>query len=611
MSKPRRENKKNCKKEIIFLILLMALAFAIRFHNTGELSGGDDSQYGTMAGYIIKDPIKAIYPAFPADLTSLNNLKYNRPFAATPIVPFVLLLGYTSTAVKMPSIIFAVLTLIPLFYLLKRQFNTKIAYIASILFAFSPFHILFSRGGFLHSVLTFYIVLTIFFVVKAVEDKKKIYVYLAAMMFLINILTTDFRGILPLLCLIPYLFIKNNDLENIRKLKFLKIIKYFIVRYKQYIIAWSIVCILYLVYMIIPAILWNDTSHLKWIAYVTVHSLGLDKNYHGYMSFSENIIIMGKHLILTPFIGLIFISILYGILFSIKRIIKGIKKSEYILWLTYISISILFYINKQPYLQRQTVFTPSYAVLAGIGIYITYTKFIKNKSMAFPLLWGLSAIYSIIMLYMFPKLFNLKITNGFISHLLNIAREYYLIIILVISLFTIASIMIIKLIKWDKKRLKNGADLIIALFLLINILTASILVIYGIGIYKRPDAIKIISDFLDENTKGLEYVTVIHYEDKSILYYTQRKTANYAHINVSWIEEQVEKGDVKYFVFNIYQRVVGVGLETQSDISKSHPEQYEWIMQNTIDVTEKTGLAKDNPYFIVREYVKPENLSLA
>ena len=470
-----RKNKKQFKKEFIFLILLMLLAFAVRFHNTGELSGGDDSQYATMASYIIEDPIKAIYPAFPDDLSSLNNMKYNRPFAATPIVPFIFIFGYTNTAVKLPSIIFAILTIIPLFYLIKRQFNTKIAYIASILFAFSPFHILFSRAGFLHSALTFYVVLTIFFVVKAIEDKKTHYIYLAAMMFLINVLTTDFRGILPLLCLIPYLFIKNNDFKNIRKLRILKIIKYFLVKYKHFIIAWSIACVVYLVYMIIPVILWNDTSYLKWIGYVTIHSLGLDKNYHGYMPFSKNIIIMGKHLILTPFIGLIFVSMCYGIVFSIKKIIKSIKKPEYILWLAYISISILFYINKQPYLQRQVVFTPSYVVLASLGIYVSYVKFIKNKSIAFPLLWGFTTLYGIIMLYLFPSLFNLKITKGVIALLLTIINEHFYLIFLLVLLITIALTILIKFRKWNKEKLKKGAGIVIALFLVINILTASLL----------------------------------------------------------------------------------------------------------------------------------------
>jgi len=34
----------------------------------------------------------------------------------------------------------------------------------------------------------------------------------------------------------------------------------------------------------------------------------------------------------------------------------------------------------------------------------------------------------------------------------------------------------------------------------------------------------------------------------------------------------------------------------------NEPEKYNWLMKNTVDITYKTGLKPDNPYFRLYEY---------
>lgn len=603
--------KKESKKiELIFLIILILATFLIRFYNTGELSGGDDSEYAQLAVHIIEQPFRAIYPSFQDEPMSYKNYKYNRPFAATPIVPFIFIFGYTITSVKLPSILFACLTIVVLFYLLKKQFNAKVAYLATVLFAFLPFHIAFSRSGFLHSALTFYIVLTIFLIVTYFEKKQPYLIYLAALVSLINILTTDFRGILPLLSLIPYIIIKTSTIQHIKGINkeyaiqnFLLILKAIIKEYKHFIIAALLSFFIYFLYILIPLILWNDSSYISWLKFVFIHSLGISKNYVYYKPFSENIVLMGKYLILTPFIGLIFVPMFFGLLFAVSGIIKRIKLPEYILWISYLLVSLLYYINKQPYVERQVVFSPVYVTLAAIGIYLCYVKFIKHKSIFFPLLFGLSSIYLILIIKLFPSIFGLNIQNiNRMVLLFNIIDNYFYLIIIIICILTLVSILIINAAK-NKIIIKKTAIIAISIFLLVNLFASFFLVYLGVGIFKRPEAVKIVSDFLKENTKDIKYSCLAYNEDKSITFYTQKICANYKMVNVTWIKEQVSQGNLKYFVFNHYQTVVGPGIETRADISKYFPEQYEWIMNNTIDVTEKTGLAKDNPYFRVREYV--------
>ena len=606
----KRINQKTI--ELFFLLILVVSTFSVRFYNSGELSGGDDSEYAQLAMHIIENPSRAIYPSFPDEPTSYGGYKYNRPFAATPIVPFIFIFGYTNTAVKLPSIIFACLTVIVLYYLLKRQFNTKIAYLATILFAFLPFHIAFSRSGFLHSALTFYVVLTIFLVIKSIEENKPHYTYLAAFVCLVNLLTTDFRGILPILSLIPYIAIKiyfsaKTGLNNNKSPS--QISRQLLCKYKHFIIATIIALFIYFLYMLLPWILWNDTSYLNWFKIILIHSLGINKAYMNYKPFTENILLMGKYLILTPFIGLIFIPLLFGLIYSLTKIVtlaKRVRNVHYLLWLSYLAVSLLYYINKQPYVERQTVFSPAYVTFAAIGIYIVYISFIRQNKLLLPLLIGLTTIYWIIILKFFPFLFSVDIKGNYvIETMLKTTNQYFYLFIMFIVFLAVILIIYISRTNLRKEQLRKIATIFIIIFLTINILSASFLVLSGVGIFKRPEEIKIVGDFLKKNTEGINYSCLAYNEDKSLTFYTQKICANYKIVNVSWIEKQVKNNNLKFFIFNLYQKKVGIGIETLADISKSYPAQYEWIMNNTIDVTEKTGLTANNPYFRVREYVNP------
>ena len=157
------------------------------------------------------------------------------------------------------------------------------------------------------------------------------------------------------------------------------------------------------------------------------------------------------------------------------------------------------------------------------------------------------------------------------------------------------------------------------IYLLLNVSVAFALVIGGFGIYKRLDETKVIADYIKDNLKDEKYACVAGTHDKSFIFYTQRVCACWRFINVSWIEEQVKSNNLKYFVLNTYLYdgyTLGFGRIDQSGIvdnttCKKHgqkycnePEKYNWLINNTIDITYKTGLKPNNPYFRLYEYNK-------
>jgi len=591
------------KKEYIFLIIILLCTFLIRIYNANELSGGDDSQFAQLSTFAIKSPVKIIYPYFPDEPMSWGGLHYTRPFAVMPLVISILILGCNKYAILMPTLIFSLLSVLLIYLITEKQFNKKTAFIASLLFAFSPFHIAFTRSGFLHGALTFYCLLATFLVIKAIDEKKNLFIYFAAFVCLINALTTDFRGLIPLAALLPYLYFKKVKKEQI----------------KHFLIAALIVLGLFFIYLLIPLIFFNNPKFINSFISMFLYALpghGAVMGGSG-ISIIESAKIMLNYLVMTPFVGLIFIPVLFGFFYSVKKI----KKPEYALWLFWFLSIIIFYIHGKPYVQRQVVIVPAFAVLASIGIMYSLDLFIKKKSIIFPLLIASTLSWIAIMIARFPLTYASEykaISQSYwISLLFGLLSKYYIGIIVVIFFTVFISNIYFRRIKTKKQ--KNILSVIVIIYLLLNVCVASALVIGGFGIYKRPDEVKIIADYIKDNLKNEKYACVAGTHDKSFIFYTQRVCAFWPRINITWIEQQVENNNLKYFVLNIYLYdgyTPGFGRINQGGIVDNTtcieggtwhcnmPEKYNWLMKNTIDITYKTGLKPDNPYFRLYEYVK-------
>ena len=356
------------KKENIFLIILLLCTFLIRIYNANELSGGDDSEFAHLATFAIQSKWRIIYTSFPDEPMSYGNFHYSRPCAAIPLVTSIWIFGYNKYAVLMPTLLFSVLSVFLLYLIVRKQFNTRIAFIASILFAFSPFHIAFTRIGLLHGALTFYCLLIVFLITKAIDEKKNLFIYLAAFVCLANAWTTDFRGLIPVFALVPYLYFRKINKEQ----------------FKHIIFAVLIVISLYFIYMLIPFIFFNNPKFFNFFINMFLYALPGHGIVTPTMSIVESAKIMINYLLMTPFIGLIFIPILFGFFYSIKKI----KKPVYALWVFWLLSIIIFYIHGRPWVERQVVIVPAFAVLASIGITHSLDSFIKKKkwSIAFPLL---------------------------------------------------------------------------------------------------------------------------------------------------------------------------------------------------------------------------------
>lgn len=132
-------------KYLLFLIVLFG--FLIRFYSLGTVPGGfhaDEAAFGYNAYSLLHTGKDEYGKILPLVLKSFGD--YKGALYAYLDVPFILFLGLTPIAVRLPSIIFDTLTIFVLYFFIKELVeNRKIALIASFLYAISPWSINISR----------------------------------------------------------------------------------------------------------------------------------------------------------------------------------------------------------------------------------------------------------------------------------------------------------------------------------------------------------------------------------------------------------------------------------------------------------------------------------
>jgi len=138
------------KKIILFLTLIMVIASGLRLWQLGKVPSSPDWDEVALGynAYSILETGKDEYGKFlPIVLRSFDDYK---PALYTYLaIPSVVVLGLNVVAVRLPSAIFGILTILATFFLVKELFKkNSLALLASFLLAISPWHIQFSRVAF-------------------------------------------------------------------------------------------------------------------------------------------------------------------------------------------------------------------------------------------------------------------------------------------------------------------------------------------------------------------------------------------------------------------------------------------------------------------------------
>jgi 4-amino-4-deoxy-L-arabinose transferase-like glycosyltransferase len=164
-------------KYLIYFVLLLALFLRVYKINTLPSLNPDEAALGYNAYSLLETGKDEHGTPWPLHFQSFGDFK---PGGYVYLdLPFIKVFGLTPLAVRLPNLIFSVLTIYVLFqlvYLLSSNFSLSI--LSASVLALSPWHIHFSRGAWESSTALFFITLGVYWLYLYLQKQKKVYLYL-------------------------------------------------------------------------------------------------------------------------------------------------------------------------------------------------------------------------------------------------------------------------------------------------------------------------------------------------------------------------------------------------------------------------------------------------
>src|SRR3989304_6471055 len=158
-------------KSKIFLILILLLAFALRFWKLDSYPAlnADEAAIGYNAYSLIQTGLDEHGNAGPTHFQSFNDYKPGLYFYLA--LPFVKVMGLNEWAVRIPGAFLGVLTVLLIYLLTHELFKEKrLSLISALFLAISPWHLQFSRGGWEVNTATFFMSLGVLMFLRAVSN---------------------------------------------------------------------------------------------------------------------------------------------------------------------------------------------------------------------------------------------------------------------------------------------------------------------------------------------------------------------------------------------------------------------------------------------------------
>ena len=156
------------KFKLMFTVVIL-LAAVLRLWNLSNFPAGfnaDEAAIGYNVYSLLLTGKDEYGTSWPLAFQSFGDFKPGGYFYM--VMPFVATLGLNEWAVRLPSALLGIGTVILIFFLAKEIFNSsQVGIISSLLLAISPWHIHFSRGGWETNAATFFITLSVLLFITA------------------------------------------------------------------------------------------------------------------------------------------------------------------------------------------------------------------------------------------------------------------------------------------------------------------------------------------------------------------------------------------------------------------------------------------------------------
>lgn len=207
-------------KKNIFLICIVLIAAFLRFNNLAVVPPSaslDEASIGFNAYSILETGKDEYDTKFPILLRAYDD--FRPALYVYLVIPFVKFFGLNILAVRLPSFILSVLTVIATYFLARELFkNSRLKEVGSILLAISPWHIYISRLGHEVNAGLSFVVFAILFFIKAMNNlKKKFYLFISVIFFSLSLYTYQSEKIFVPLIILALAFVYRDCLLKVKK----------------------------------------------------------------------------------------------------------------------------------------------------------------------------------------------------------------------------------------------------------------------------------------------------------------------------------------------------------------------------------------------------------
>ena len=206
---------KFARKHVVVLGIIW-LALVLRLQYTSDFPPSlnwDEVSHGYNAYSILKTGKDEWGVSWPIIFKAYGDFKLPVYIYLTAISEF--FLGLSAVAVRLPSIIAGVITVIFTYLLTRRLFNQKIALLATLLVAIEPWSLFLSRGAFEANVALALIVSGVFFFLSGLKRPK--YLLVSVALLGLSVWTYNSARIFVPLLLAALGFIYKRELINLRR----------------------------------------------------------------------------------------------------------------------------------------------------------------------------------------------------------------------------------------------------------------------------------------------------------------------------------------------------------------------------------------------------------
>lgn len=171
-----------------FIIILIAALF--RLIGLAHVPPGlyaDEASTGYDAYSLLLTARDQYGHFLPLLARSLND--YNEALFRYALVPFIAVLGLSEFTIRLLPAIIGTLTVGVLLFLVKKMFNSKIAFWSTLFLAISPWHIQFSRIAFRAILFPFLFCIGLYFLIKSIDTKRFAWYLASVVVFFITLWT--------------------------------------------------------------------------------------------------------------------------------------------------------------------------------------------------------------------------------------------------------------------------------------------------------------------------------------------------------------------------------------------------------------------------------------